>query len=605
MTFYFAWVDPGTAFSAVTHSVQDEDVFAFEISHSEGDVPMLAIDIRNPHVNLIGGGRKLWAWLSMDGTALFYGRLVAIPEDIQNEIVHLNFIAKPPDYEAQKIALAATMKSFPYYDYIWLRQDKLDDPDTVLEARNELWHVDRTSLVLTSSQINVGEDGLIAYTESDIIYESVKISYGSPPLRRVTVKANISWDQVANGFLDFTRDLTSAFSEAGSGRNLITSYTGQGLQSDWPKLNENFNGGWSVGSVTLKRVDGFSRRQRYKDVRCDSAQPVITQTNDTTGPIFSSGPVFGSGLSQASTSAPATARFFIWEFKPYFPITYDVKRRRVETVTFTLEADVQPIVVEPGEDEAEIVTVTTNVVGIPLDPEDTTTAPIGDLRRPSYMKTDRGHNSVEYLLMLARAHLMGRARAVTVEFTVPFAAGIALSCRKNVSILDSRLPDGFAIGKVTGYVLQASGDGTHTCTVTLGCTVGNGNVVVGDSGTPDYVAVGYVNVGYQTYSGFTIAVLSDQITYEDYSAQLIIDDGIDFIGLNTAAVINSFTVVNGESDQEGVLTARFSDIPAAIEALNANFTEVILDLKALVGGPFQTDYDLDTSELMVPLTIQL
>jgi hypothetical protein len=49
--------------------------------------------------------------------------------------VTLNFIARPADYDAQKLALAETLKVAPWWDPMWIRADSRDDPDTVLEAR--------------------------------------------------------------------------------------------------------------------------------------------------------------------------------------------------------------------------------------------------------------------------------------------------------------------------------------------------------------------------------------------------------------------------------------------------------------------------------------
>jgi hypothetical protein len=46
VTFYFAWVDPADAFNAGVHSREDENVYALEITHSEGDFAILALDIK-------------------------------------------------------------------------------------------------------------------------------------------------------------------------------------------------------------------------------------------------------------------------------------------------------------------------------------------------------------------------------------------------------------------------------------------------------------------------------------------------------------------------------------------------------------------------------
>lgn len=591
MTFYFAWVAPGTAFDAYAHSVQDEDVFAFEITHSEGDFPMLGIDIRNPRTNLLGPYRLLWAWLSQDGVPLFFGRLVAMPEQIVQEIVHLNFIARPSNYDTVKLALAETLKVAPYWDYIWIKSQKREDPDVVLEARPQLWHIDRITHAVTVSDINVGEDGTTNFGTDEAFYAPLNITYGAAPLRRVQVKATVSWDQVANGTLDFTKVILDGFDAAGSPSKKVSSYTGQGLQIDWPKLNQSFNGGWHVGQTVLRRLDGKSRPSRFKIVKVDRATPPTT-----TDP---------AAVASSIVAPPLLVQFFVWEFQPTFPLTYDVKRKRIETLEFTLEADVQSLVVEPGEDEAELITLSTKV-GEVIDLNDIyETPPIGDLRRNSYFTIDRGVQSVEYLIMLARAHLLARARTVNVQVTVPFSVGIDLTCRKNGSVTDPRLPAGVAFGKVIDYKLIARGTGEQLCVVTLGCTIGTGEVVAPSTGTPVYVDVGYVDLGYQIYAGGQLVLLSDQITYDEYRDTPILDDGINFLDLRQADVTNSFVVLNGEDEQEDVLSVRYTDIPAAIEGLNAKFTECILDLKPLVGGPFQTDFVLTTSRLMIPQTIEL
>ena len=54
-----------------------------------------------------------------------------------------------------------------------------------------------------------------------------------------------------------------------------------------------------------------------------------------------------------------------------------------------------------------------------------------------------------------------------------------------------------------------------------------------------------------------------------------------------------------------MLNGRFEDIPAAVEAVNAAFTEVVLELRPLVGGPFETDFAIPVSPLAVRRTLTL
>ena len=155
--FYFAWVDPNTAFDPAVHNVEDEDVFSFKISQVEGDFASLELVIKNPRVGLLKPGRKVWAWFSMDtGTVirpLFLGRIVGLPTNLFESTVTLEFTARPTDFVAQKLALAETLKVLPYYDPIFISPESWGDPDVVLEGRTVLWHVDPITHVVTVSDI--------------------------------------------------------------------------------------------------------------------------------------------------------------------------------------------------------------------------------------------------------------------------------------------------------------------------------------------------------------------------------------------------------------------------------------------------------------------
>jgi hypothetical protein len=582
VTFFFAWIDPDEDFDPDVHSREDEKVFAFEMTHSEGDFASLAIDIKNPRANLIAPTRKLWAWFSKDGTPIFKGRLIAMPEDLQGNVIRLSFVARGLNFAAQKQSLANDLKVFPFFDYIWIDSQRLDDPDVVLEARAELWHIDRVTHDWSVSSITSGEDGVVTLNH---FYDTLKSKYGSTPLRAVTVNATVTWDQIAVGEMDMTQELCDAFALVGtpliSGRpQIVSSYTGQGLMGDWPAPGTDARGGWSVSlKSTIQRIDGVVRQSRHKDV---------TITNDSSGdPLVN----------------PATAEFFVWEMIPHFPMAYSVSRSRIETVTFRLESDIQPLVTDPGGDDATLITISSSAVGEPEDPTDPDSKPpIGDVRRRSYMMTNRGLHSFEYLLMLARATLLGRARAVELSVSISLEDGLGLSCRKDAIINDPRLPAGTARGKIIEYRLSADGDGKQKCDVTIGCTVGEGNTLDPEPGLPEYVDDDYVE-DYQMYDGAFLNV--DGINYKDYRDTVIKDDGIDFLTFGPKDVITNFTVTNGETIQAAALGSSWPDIQSAVEALNAKFTDVILELKPLEGGPFETDFNVPVSELMIPKTLEL
>ncbi len=115
MTFQFAWAGPAETTFTSAHEREDEEVFAFWLEHTEGDFATLAIDIKNPRRQYLAEGANLWMWLSADGLPLFFGRLIAVPEDLHAEIVRLSFTARPAGFDAAKRALADTLRVAPWW----------------------------------------------------------------------------------------------------------------------------------------------------------------------------------------------------------------------------------------------------------------------------------------------------------------------------------------------------------------------------------------------------------------------------------------------------------------------------------------------------------
>ncbi len=156
--------------------------------------------------------------------------------------------------------------------------------------------------------------------------------------------------------------------------------------------------------------------------------------------------------------------------------------------------------------------------------------PIGYPGARSYFTTDRGRWSLEYLIAVNRAHLRLRGRAVKISFDCSFERAIQLSCRKSATIHDRRLPGGVATGKIISYSFHANGDhGEFIGNVTIGCSIGFGNRVFTDPGEPVYVNEGYVNPGYQVYSGATSTLdgAGDDIKYA-IPVMTGNDDGLTF-----------------------------------------------------------------------------
>lgn len=601
--YFFAWVMSGEQFDPEIHAVENENIFEFAIEHSEGDFATLRILIRNPRVGLLAPGRKVWAYFSKRTAPgviepLFYGRLIGVPEQLQDEVVELNFIARPEDYANQKAYLADSLKVAPYWDPVWFSPDTIDDPDNILESRPALWHVDRVSHAVSISDINIGEDGTIDIGALVGLYDSLNITYQQNPVRRVNVFADVSWEQQKQGVIDLT--------PGGMG---IISYTGEGIFNAWPAPQQQVGGGWFWSLSTIGVLSGPIPSELVAQGTPDNSA-YIDGGFDTGLGVFAVTPSQNIGYSY-HVAIPK------WKMIANLQLGYDATRRKKDIATIVLEADVQPTLTEPEDQETIDLTLSTSEVAAQgaITPD-----------APVYFSTPRGQQSLEYLIAVARAHLLARARAVDVSIDVPIAYAIAqdISLRKNATITDPRLPGGAATGKIKGYSLSLR-EGKENCNVVIGCTVGRGGTVEVSAGTPTYCEEAYCGNDYQFYTGKTVAPFASDIAYEVIEGLPAVDDGIDFNRLRTTAVLEfgirqkittlqdgfvpGLQAMNREpvSEQEEQID-RWGirvDNAGRIDVQNYKYDVLHIKLKDLTGGPFETPFAVNTTQLKIAKTIDL
>jgi hypothetical protein len=604
--FYFAYAMPGEAFDPVVHAREDIEFFSVELDQVEGDFATLKLQIKNPRIGLLAPGRKIWGWFSylLDGvvTPMFFGRLVGAPAQIQDEVVEIDLIARPEDLTQQKIDIANEVKSYGTWDPIWYSGADLTDPDKILEAIPSLWNFDRVTHVVSLTDIANGEDGTVAFDEDHIFYDSFRQTYSQNPIRKVHMLADVSWDQIAAGQFDITRMRMSGNDRAGEHSGFITSRLGEGLVAAWPKSGESIGGGWTFTTSTINVQFG------------PIESSTVGQWNiDDLGRSFYMDGGFDTGLGVAGAEAPGLpviswsyhVTIPMWGFSYQMVIGYDVNRRKTERLEFTLEADVQPTLTEPADQETLDLTMSSSeIVG---------QGAILPAAR-AFFSTSRGVQSVEYLLAIARAHLIARARAVDLQFDVPFddAVRAGLSCRKNASVVEDRLPGGFAAGKITRYTFTVA-DGKTNATVYAACMIGRGGTIAPSDGVPDYCEDDYVEHDYQFFVSQFVMPSTGDVVYESIEGTIPNDDGIDFAGLTASQVVRRLQLLNNFNDNDGTqeeaLTRFNVQVDSAtgriISALTAPPPQVVLELVDLTGGPFEMDYQLATSLLVIPKTIDL
>ncbi|MFZ1059287.1 MAG: hypothetical protein WAP47_08845 [Candidatus Rokuibacteriota bacterium] len=581
-TYYLALVDAEDTTFSEDFARHDETVFSFTVSQQEGDFCSLSVVIENPSVALLDDSRPQWAWLSMDEdgeiTPLFHGRIVGVPADLQKDLVTVEFLAKPVDFEDQKRTVAATLREAPFWDYAFIDPQMWDDADATLEARTDVWHINRTTNAVAISSIISGEDGTLDIPADLIPDGEFSLSYNDAPLRKVNLEMRALWTQDVKGSLNITPELLAAFAAAGSPDGYVTTFTGQGLYDDWPMDGDNLSNVYSFGPQKINVADGKALGKQYKNVKVkyDRAPTSTTET---------------------VAKRKHKVKFRRWGFFIDSIVNYDATIDRTEDILFTVYADVQDMVNGTEDEQSETITLSSGALGSEVGVGSAVEVPIGDSSRDQFWPTPRGLAAIEYGLSHARALLLRRARAAQITVTVPIGTAIQASCRKSATVHHPELPGGAATGKIVGYNFGVDGStGEEGGQITIACLVGKDTDFAAVDGTPDWADADYVGADWQHFTG--------RIAYNEgigvnYALPAWTDHQPAVIG------VQSVSVLNGETTQSMVLDARFLDIDAACDALNGYCTEVDLHMIPLDTSPRELRYSDSIVNLSIPLGINL
>lgn len=389
LPFFFAMVDATeSTFDPDTMCRVDADIFDFNLQHDEGQIPYLDITIKNPYVGLLTPSRPTWCWFSYQSpngsgiAPLFFGELLGIPSNLFQELITIKYIARPMNYIEAKQAVAETLKVVPNYDPIFLSIEKRDDPDAILEGWSSLYHVDRTSLTVTASDILTGEDGTIVFEENDAFYDSVSLEVGEAPLNNVQVQADVHWTQRCIGYVD------------GPDVNLQT-YTGDTFMSDWPKPGAGLGGGWTVETsfvddvyqVGLTPMASNNTSWTNTDPESGDCSTQSTSTSASWPALNSPSPLtylmtqsykggvcdpFGDPPDQPPVNTPAAVSLTglvvpLWVLNCSWTLRYEAHREYSELAIIDILANTQPVLTSPTvEQDTELLKVSGADIGNPL-----------------------------------------------------------------------------------------------------------------------------------------------------------------------------------------------------------------------------------------------
>ncbi|MEN6306087.1 MAG: hypothetical protein ABFD96_25400 [Armatimonadia bacterium] len=581
-TYYLALVNKTDTTFDAAFARHDELVRGFTVSQEEGDFCGLTVTIEKPSQALLDPARKQWAWLSMEeGSALvplFFGRVVGVPTDLQEDFVTIDFLAKPANFEAQKQTIAAGLRVPPFWDYAFIDPQMWADADTALEARTEVWDIDRVTNQVSATSILEGADGTLSITADLIPENGFALSYGDAPLRKVRLEMRSMWTQMLKGSIDITAELLAAFKAAGSATGFVTSYTGQGLYDDWPMEGDNLGNVYSFGPQAIEVADGKGLQRKYKSVSVS----------------YDRAP---TGTEQIEESGKMVVEFRRWGFAISCAVAYDIEIDRTEDISFEVIADVQDVVNDAEDQQSEIITMSSGNIGVLLGPGSAQEIPIGDTSRDTFFPSARGLQAIEFGLAHARALLLRRARAVEIKVVVPIGTAILASCRKSATVYHPEIPGGSATGKIVSYAFGVDGDsGSEQGSITIACLVGKSTAIAAVTGTPVWAEASYVGADYQQFTG-AVGVSTDlAMTFSPPTS-----DSIQPV----VTGVESVTVINGEAVQDAELSKRYIDVAAACDALNAKHTQVDLQMIAVDTSPRETVYYDTQVFLSIPNGIDL
>jgi hypothetical protein len=531
-TFHFAWVDESeTTFNSVTHARQDEDVYSLTIGQREGEFATAEVEIENPGEGLLNVARQQYAWISVTKdavtTALCFGRVTAFPEEFVGQTVRLSFIAQFPGWQTNLQTLFNSLKVLPFWDEAFIAPTDRDRPETALESRSAVYHFPRTSPTITLSDVLTGDS---TTTISNHFREPFNVSRTGSPARRVSIRADVAWEQRISGITTRVNDdIRRAFSSLD-----VNTLTPEAIVNSWPKAGDVFGGGGGY-EVVYSSIKETTAVLPFRSPTSVEFHQATTPAERTASQVL-----FGTRVDSRYATVPRK-----W-YKTRILTRYDFRQSRSETILATVENDVQPLAFDQDGGTIDINLSAEDVVGLGLVPASTS----------SYFLTARGVNSFKHLLARARSHLAIAARAIEISFEIPFFDGLTLSCLNSIELQDSRIPGGSATGKIIAYELSVDGDtGTASCSVTIGVSVGNGQSYSPGGVTGDYCSAGYTGTVYQVGEGEEgAAVGSPDIIFAPYVRQAPVDPLV-IRRLRNGDVVQSVTITNEASDQNTALLA--------------------------------------------------
>lgn len=464
---HFAITTSPEVFDPDIHGRNDLDVFELIISQSETEYALAELRLRNPKASLDG----TWLHISEYGKHLAHGEISVAPRGTVGSIYSLDVICRPEDAEAQKAALAESLKSAPGWDPLFSESEDISD---VLAGNGSVLAWSRTENAVSVVDPLAGSQSLnIVPLEGTL---DVQADEAAP--QSATLILEVEWKQ-----------LNQRYHEIGPRIGRVETMTHTSLVSNWPAEGESLGGGYRIAKSRL--TENESDRE---DLAGEYEIGLLK-----IDPAWES---FGSD------TRPAQKRVFEAELG----LEHKFEVRRKETCTVSVSAGIQPLV-RANEQEEETIRlrdIAKQSSASPWQPQADylegdqvvdgdrllearqdhfsgdrlnaadwraigETSYISSRRIGSFFKTARGQDAIAHAIERLKSRLRYAARSVLVSCDCAMPDPDLLTHDAQATIESPDLIGGNATGRVVGYAMHWS-NGRRFASVTIACAAGTGEI---------------------------------------------------------------------------------------------------------------------------------
>lgn len=442
------------AFDPAVHVRDDMLTLDLTIEQLEGDFAVARLTIVNPRGPLPGEH----ILISDKGVLIFRGQINQAAVGRMEERLDIEAIGRTQDYENKRATLLQSLKVSPFYDPLFVAPEERDNQSEILTGHGKVLAWSR----LTGDVQAVDPLGGATTIELHPLKGTIREDLDTGVPSTVVLNLSVEWSQ-----------LCSQFYTAGSELNNFETLTPDALAADWPTV------GQSIGSSFEVSFTEFRPQTSRATLLTHVAPPDPDELD----------------LSWAAAAeVPREALLTPVEASLTVAHRYDV--RRVENITLTLSAGVQPVLGNLVERMPAIrlqdITQDTDIPAWSPDTDykqgdltirgtrtfealedhrsgsffrrslwrDVGESPAVSSRRTSsfFSRTVRGRVALEHALERMRARLRFAARSARIRFRCEMPDNPnALNENCMATVVHAGLPGGQATGRVVYYSLTWSG----------------------------------------------------------------------------------------------------------------------------------------------------